>query len=144
MKRIGSLQNFITVLPSNEKFLVLIDYPQLIDLEKLLKVKLGVTNEKKKRPAILWKEAEESKEFFYLVFLTASKKTSVSVDLDFCPNKNSLCKKFWFYRNSYVFQTLDQKLLAVKIKDVALISKIIYCGFCEDLDHLNKMNFIEI
>ncbi|PMP94380.1 MAG: hypothetical protein C0169_06590, partial [Thermodesulfobacterium geofontis] len=131
---------FFQFLPLNRKFLALVLYPQLQYLENTLKVYLGTAKEGKKRPCIFWKVSEDSKEFFKLVFLTQSKKTSVFINLKMCYEKEKRCGRgFVFYPNAFVFETPDKGPLAIKIKDKELLGEFINCGACEDLEVLEEL-----
>ncbi len=138
MKKFKDCRLFFKLLSPKRKFLAIIKYPQLKELEKRFKVYLGSANPNKKRPCIFWKNGDTSKETSTLIFLTASKKTSYLVNLNFCYEKKKRCN-FPFYSNSYVFETPNKRPFGIKLKGREFIEELINCGACENLDFLEEI-----
>lgn len=144
MNKIKNYKFFFQFLSPKRKFLAIVKYPQLKELEKRFRVYLGSATSNKKRPCIFWKHSDNNNEYYKIVFLTSSRKTPLSVNLEFCYDKKKRCGKgFVFYSNSYVFQTPDGKFLVIKLKGEELLSEFINCGACEDLEFLEKIEFKE-
>ncbi len=142
MKKFKDCRLFFKLLSPKRKFLAIIKYPQLKELEKRFKVYLGSATPNKKRPCIFWKHSNDSEEYYTIVFLTSSRRTPLSVNLKLCYEKEKRCGKgFIFYPNSYVFQTPDKEFLGIKLKSKELLKEFINCGPCEDLDFLEEIRF---
>lgn len=141
-KKIVNFPLFFQFLKEGDKHLVLVGSSELKKIEDRFCVSLGTSKPNKIRPAIFWK-SRSIKEAYHVVFLTASKKTAVRVNLDLCEDKKRHCKDFVFYMNSFVFQKSEGRFFCILLKTISLISNFYYCGKCKDLEVLDELPFFE-
>ncbi len=114
-KSIANFPFFFQFLREGDKHLVLVGSSELKKIEDRFCVSLGTSKPNKIRPAIFWK-SRSTKDTYHVVFLTASKKTAISINLDLCKDKKRHCKNFMFYTNSFVFQSSDGRLFVSYLK----------------------------
>jgi hypothetical protein len=119
------------------KFLGIFDKDNLRVLEELLKTDLG-THKRERRPFV---GCFYSK-WLFTCFLTRKNHGEVMrVDLSLC-NKKEECGKLQDI--SYAFY--DRKNRGVYLYKLPkdLIKDYTLCGFCKDLEHIDKFNVIEV
>uniref|UniRef100_A0A7V4JQX3 Uncharacterized protein n=1 Tax=Thermodesulfobacterium geofontis TaxID=1295609 RepID=A0A7V4JQX3_9BACT len=134
MKKTKDSEFFFKLLPKGRKFLAFIRYPHFKELEKKFPIYIGSSKSNKTRPCIFWKTNEEAKEFYKLIFLISSKQIPITINLALCPERNKNCSDYHFYFNSYVFQTLDHKILLFKLKLPEILDEFINCGSYKNLE----------
>jgi len=77
----------------------------------------------------------------YRTLFTSSRQMSIPINLNFCFQKNKNCSSYYFYSNSYVFQTPDNKILLFKLKSPELLAEFTNCGPCENLEILENIKY---
>jgi len=122
-----------------KKFLGYIEREQLKHLERLLNTDLGVyTKNRQKRPFIAWYDWFGK---LKVVFLTLSTNEK-SVNLRLCKKENSECNES-LEDVSYVFYDRTRKKYA-GYTFKGEIFEYVYCGYCENLQFLENLNFYSI
>jgi len=135
--KVKTLKSFKKKITKNKKYLGLLLRKQLFIFEEKLHTRLGA-HRRGARPLIFWKDEK----FFYLLFLTTS-RISTPIDLSLCPNKQKYCSAFRFQEIAWSFIPYNQKEPIFKLKDPALISKIYFCGHCENMEYLENLEVKE-
>jgi hypothetical protein len=120
-----------------KKFLGIFDKDNLRVLEELLKTDLG-THKRERRPFIGYFYSQ----WLFLCFLTTKNHGDVrKVDLSLC-NKKKECSNLQDI--SYAFYDRKNKGFYLYRLPKDLIKDYIFCGFCKDLEHIDKFNVIEV
>ncbi|MDW8095026.1 MAG: hypothetical protein RMI63_08420 [Caldimicrobium sp.] len=144
MKKLKSLSLFPNLWIEGRKYLLVVPFKELENFEKRYNIYLGTKRKNKLRPALFWRDSFKEDSPIKLIFFTSSKVSPVKVDLSLCISKSKLCQKFSFDPVSFVFQDKEGRYLCFKLKTVELIEKAYFCGSCEDLEFLDKLNYREI
>ena len=120
-----------------KKFLGVFNQDNLIVLERLLKTDLG-THKRERRPFIGYFYSQ----WLFLCFLTRENHGKVRrVDLSLC-NKKKECSKLQDI--SYAFYDRKNRGFYLYRLPKDLIKDYTFCGFCKDLEHIDKLNVIEV
>jgi hypothetical protein len=120
-----------------KKFLGIFDKDNLRVLEELLKTDLG-THKRERRPFIGYFYSH----WLFLCFLTTKNHGKVRrVDLSLC-NKKKECSNLQSI--SYIFRDRKNEGFYIYKLPKDLIKDYIFCGFCKDLEHIDKLNVIEV
>ena len=120
-----------------KKFLGIFDKDNLRFLEELLKTDLG-THKRERRPFVVYFYSQ----WLFLCFLTTKNHGKVRrVDLSLC-NKKKECSKLQDI--SYAFYDRKNRGFYLYRLPKDLIKDYIFCGFCKDLEHIDKLNVIEV
>jgi len=120
-----------------KKFLGVFNQDNLIVLERLLKTDLG-THKRERRPFIGYFYSQ----WLFLCFLTRENHGDVMrVDLSLC-NKKKECSKLQDI--SYAFYDRKRGGFYLYRLPKYLIKDYTFCGFCKDLEHIDKLNVIEV
>jgi hypothetical protein len=119
------------------KFLGIFDQDNLRVLERLLKTDLG-THKRERRPFVGYFYSH----WLFTCFLTRRNHGDVMrVDLSLC-NKKGECSKLQDI--SYIFQDRKRRGFYLYSLPKDLIKDYTLCGFCKDLEHIDKLNVIEV
>jgi len=120
-----------------KKFLGIIGKDNLRVFEELLKTDLG-THKRERRPFVGYFYSQ----WLFLCFLTTKNHGDVMrVNLSLC-NKKGECSKL--QNISYAFYDRKNRGFYLYRLPKDLIKDYIFCGFCEDLEHIDKLNVIEV
>jgi hypothetical protein len=120
-----------------KKFLGIFDQDNLRVLEELLKTDLG-THKRERRPFVGYFYSK----WLFVCFLTTKDHGDVMrVDLSLC-NKKKECSKL--QNISYIFQDRKRRGSYLYRLPKDLIKDYIFCGFCKDLEHIDKLDVIEV
>jgi len=120
-----------------KRFLGIFDKDNLRVLEELLKTDLG-THKRKSRPFVGY----FYNQWLFLCFLTTKNHGKVRrVDLSLC-NKKKECSDLQDI--SYAFYDRKKRGFYLYRLPKDLIKDYIFCGFCKDLEHIDKFNVIEV
>jgi hypothetical protein len=120
-----------------KKFLGIFDKDNLRVLEELLKTDLG-THKRERRPFVGYFYSQ----WLFVCFLTREKHGDVRrVDLSLC-NKKKECSNLQDI--SYAFYDRKKRGFYLYRLPKDLIKDYIFCGFCKDLEHIDKLNVIEV
>lgn len=120
-----------------KRFLGIIGKDNLRVLEELLKTDLG-THKRERRPFVGYFYSK----WLFVCFLTTKDHGDVMrVDLSLC-NKKKECSKL--QNISYIFQDRKRRGSYLYRLPKDLIKDYIFCGFCKDLEHIDKLDVIEV
>ena len=120
-----------------KKFLGIFNQDNLRVLEELLKTDLG-THKRERRPFVGYFYSQ----WLFLCFLTTKNHGNVMrVDLSLC-NKKGKCSKL--QNISYIFQDRKRRGFYLYRLPKNLIKDYTFCGFCKDLEHIDKLDVIEV
>jgi hypothetical protein len=120
-----------------KRFLGIFDQDNLRVLEELLKTDLG-THKRERRPFIGYFYSQ----WLFLCFLTTKNHGKVRrVDLSLC-NKKKECSNLQDI--SYAFYDRKKRGFYLYRLPKDLIKDYIFCGFCKDLEQIDKFNVIEV
>jgi hypothetical protein len=120
-----------------KRFLGIFDQDNLRVLEELLKTDLG-THKRKSRPFIGYFYSK----WLFACFLTRENHGDVlRVDLSLC-NKKEECSDLQDI--SYAFYDRKNRGFYLYRLPKDLIKDYTFCGFCKDLEHIDKLNVIEV
>lgn len=120
-----------------KKFLGIFDKDNLMILEELLKTDLG-THKRKRRPFIGYFYSQ----WLFLCFLTTRNHGDARrVDLSLC-NKKKECSNL--QNISYAFYDRKNRGFYLYRFPRNFIKDYTFCGFCKDLEHIDKFNVIEV
>jgi hypothetical protein len=120
-----------------KKFLGIFDQDNLRVLEELLKTDLG-THKRERRPFVGYFYSQ----WLFLCFLTTKNHgNAMRVDLSLC-NKKKECSKLQDI--SYAFYDRKNRGFYLYRLPKDLIKDYIFCGFCKDLEQIDKFNVIEV
>jgi hypothetical protein len=121
----------------SKKFLGIIGKDNLRVLEELLKTDLG-THKRERRPFVGYFYSQ----WLFLCFLTTKNHGKVRrVDLSLC-NKKKECSNLQSV--SYIFRDRKNEGFYIYKLPKNLIKDYTFCGFCKDLEHIDKLNVIEV
>jgi len=119
------------------KFLGIFDKDNLRVLEELLKTDLG-THKRERRPFVGYFYGQ----WLFLCFLTTKNHGNVMrVDLSLC-NKKKECSNLQSV--SYIFQDRKRRGFYLYRLPRHLIKDYTFCGLCKDLEHIDKLDVIEV
>jgi len=119
------------------KFLGMFNQDNLMVLERLLKTDLG-THKRKRRPFIGYFYSK----WLFACFLTRENHGDVlRVDLSLC-NKKGECSNLQSI--SYIFRDRKNRGFYLYRLPKDLIKDYTFCGFCKDLEQIDKFNVIEV
>jgi len=120
-----------------KKFLGIFDQDNLRVLEELLKTDLG-THKRERRPFVGYFYSK----WLFVCFLTRENHGKVRrVDLSLC-NKKKECSKLQDI--SYAFYDRRNRGFYLYRLPKDLIKDYTFCGFCKDLEQIDKFNVIEV
>ena len=120
-----------------KKFLGIFDKANLRVLEELLKTDLG-THKRERRPFVGYFYSK----WLFVCFLTRENRGDVMrVDLSLC-NKKKECSNLQSI--SYAFYDRKNRGFYLYRLPKDLIKDYTFCGFCKDLEHIDKFNVIEV
>ncbi|NAZ24012.1 MAG: hypothetical protein GU346_06130 [Thermocrinis sp.] len=120
-----------------KKFLGIFDKDNLRVLEELLKTDLG-THKRERRPFVGYFYSK----WLFVCFLTRENHGDVMrVNLSLC-NKKKECSNLQGI--SYTFYDRKNRGFYLYRLPKDLIKDYIFCGFCKDLEHIDKFNVIEV
>jgi hypothetical protein len=120
-----------------KRFLGIIGKDNLRVIEELLKTDLG-THKRERRPFIGYFYSQ----WLFLCFLTTKNHGKVRrVDLSLC-NKKKECSNLQDI--SYAFYDRKKRGFYLYRLPKDLIKDYIFCGFCKDLEQIDKFNVIEV
>jgi hypothetical protein len=120
-----------------KRFLGIIGKDNLRVLEELLKTDLG-THKRERRPFVGYFYSK----WLFLCFLTTKNHGKVRrVDLSLCNNKKE-CSNLQSV--SYIFRDRKNKGFYIYKLPKDLIKDYTFCGFCKDLEHIDKLDVIEV
>jgi hypothetical protein len=121
----------------SRKFLGIFNQDNLRVLEELLKTDLG-THKRERRPFVGYFYSK----WLFVCFLTRENHGDVMmVDLSLCSKKGERSK---LQNISYIFQDRKRRGFYLYILPKDLIKDYTFCGFCKDLEHIDKLNVIEV
>ena len=119
------------------KFLGIFNQDNLRVLERLLKTDLGA-RKRERRPFVGYFYSH----WLFTCFLTRKDHGKVRrVDLSLC-NKKKECSNLQSV--SYIFRDRKNEGFYIYKLPKDLIKDYTFCGFCKDLEHIDKLNVIEV